>query len=374
MVLIKSDINRHDQRTVMTLDAGGTNFVFSAIRGNQDIVETICLPAVSDNLNGCLTVLKKGFSAVKRQLENEPVAISFAFPGPADYKNGVIGDLPNFPVFRGGVALGAFLEEEFGIPVYINNDGNLFAYGEALAGILPSINEELKAVGNPKRYKNLLGITLGTGFGAGVVIDNCLLTGDNGCGGDVWIMRNKKYTDLIAEESVSIRAVRRVYGELSGEAVDNLTPKDIYDIAEGILTGNREAAVRSFDELGEMAGAAIVSALHIVDGMVVIGGGVAGAAKYILPGMMREMRRSISTFSGRDFDCLQMEVCNLMEPDEYKKFLEDTSSWVEVPFTDKKVSYDCTKRIGVAISTLGANKAIALGAYAFALQQIDKKI
>lgn len=269
---------RHDQRTVMTLDAGGTNFVFSAIRGNQDIVETICLPAVSDNLNGCLTVLKKGFSAVKRQLENEPVAISFAFPGPADYKNGVIGDLPNFPVFRGGVALGAFLEEEFGIPVYINNDGNLFAYGEALAGILPSINEELKAVGNPKRYKNLLGITLGTGFGAGVVIDNCLLTGDNGCGGDVWIMRNKKYTDLIAEESVSIRAVRRVYGELSGEAVDNLTPKDIYDIAEGILTGNREAAVRSFDELGEMAGAAIVSALHIVDGMVVIGGGGAGAA------------------------------------------------------------------------------------------------
>lgn len=42
---------------------------------------------------------EKGFSAVKRQLENEPVAISFAFPGPADYKNGVIGDLPNFPVF-----------------------------------------------------------------------------------------------------------------------------------------------------------------------------------------------------------------------------------------------------------------------------------
>lgn len=89
------------------------------------------------------------------------------------------------------MALGAFLEEEFGIPVYINNDGNLFAYGEALAGILPSINEELKAAGNPKRYKNLLGITLGTGFGAGVVIDNCLLAGDNGCGGDVWIMRNK---------------------------------------------------------------------------------------------------------------------------------------------------------------------------------------
>lgn len=365
---------RHDQRAVMTLDAGGTNFVFSAIRGNQDIVTPVCYPAVSDNLEECLAVLQRGFFRVKEQLGDEPVAISFAFPGPADYKNGVIGDLPNFPVFRGGVALGPFLEKKFGIPVFINNDGNLFAYGEALAGILPSVNEELEAAGNPKRYKNLLGITLGTGFGAGVVIDNCLLTGDNGCGGDVWIMRNKKYTDLIAEESVSIRAVRRVYSELSGEKVGELTPKDIYDIAEGVREGNRDAALKSFDELGEMAGAAIVSALHIMDGMVVIGGGVAGAAKYILPGMMREMRRSISTFAGREFNCLQMEVCNLMEADEHKRFLENTSSWVQVPFTDKKVPYDCTKCIGVAISTLGANKAIALGAYAFALQQIDKKI
>ena len=304
---------KHDQRIVLTLDAGGTNFVFSAIRECKEIVTPVCLPAASDNLDKCLSALLKGFSLVKDQLEDTPVAISFAFPGPADYKNGIIGDLPNFPAFRGGIALGPYLEEKFKIPVFINNDGNLFAYGEALAGILPSVNEELEAAGNPKRYRNLLGITLGTGFGAGVVIDNCLLTGDNGCGGDVWIMRNKKYTDLIAEESVSIRAVRRVYGELSGETIENLMPKDIYDIAEGTRTGNREAALKSFDELGEIAGAAIVSALHIVDGMVVIGGGVSGAAKYILPGMMREMRRSISTFSGRDFDCLQMEVCNLMD-------------------------------------------------------------
>ena len=52
-------------------------------------------------------------------------------------------NLPNFPAFRGGVALGPFLKEKFGIPVFINDDGNLFAYGEALAGILPSVNEEV---------------------------------------------------------------------------------------------------------------------------------------------------------------------------------------------------------------------------------------
>lgn len=282
----------------------------------------------------------------------------------------MIGDLPNFPAFCGGVALGPFLEEKFGIPVFINNDGNLFAYGEALAGALPQINRELEAAGNPKRYKNLLGITLGTGFGAGVVIDNCLLTGDNGCGGDVWLMRNKKYPDMLAEESVSIRAVRRVYRELAGEDTDALTPKDIFDIAEGIRTGNREAAVKCFDEMGEMAGAAIVSALDIVDGIVVIGGGVSGASKYILPGMIREMKRSVSTFAGLNFSCLQSEVYNLMDDKERSLFLENKSGRVKIPFTEKYATYNCSKRVGVMMSALGTDKAIALGAYAYALSQL----
>lgn len=356
----------------MTLDAGGTNLVFSAIKGCVSVVEPVCLPSVPDNLDGCLSALVDGFSRVKEALAEEPVAISFAFPGPADYLHGVIGDLPNFPAFRGGVALGPFLEEKFSVPVFINNDGNLFAYGEALAGVLPEINRELAAAGNAKRYKNLLGVTLGTGFGAGVVLDGSLLTGDNGCGGDVWLMRNKKYPDLLAEESVSIRAVRRVYGERASVDAGTLTPKEVFDIAEGVRAGDREAARKSFDELGEMAGAAIVSALNIVDGLVVIGGGVAGAAKYILPGMLREMRRSLSTFAGDSFPCLQMEVCDLTDAKGRAAFLESTAVHVPVPFSEKRAYYDAHKRIGVTVSQLGANRAIALGAYAFALQQIDR--
>ena len=361
---------KHDRRIVLTLDAGGTNFVFSAIQGCKEIVAPVCLPAPADNLDKCLSALLEGFTLVKDRLKEAPVAISFAFPGPADYTNGVIGDLPNFPAFRGGVALGPYLEEKFEIPVFINNDGNLFAYGEALAGTLPAVNERLAAAGNSKRYKNLIGITLGTGFGAGVVIDNRLLTGDNGCGGDVWIMRNKKYPRLIAEESVSIRAVRRVYAESSGEDVSGLSPEDIYRIAAGQRPGNAEAAVKSFRELGEMAGAAVSQALHIVDGLVVIGGGLAGAAQYILPAMINEMKRPVSTFAGRDFPGLQADVYNLEDKDDWKKFMENTPVYVRVPFTGKEVRYERDKCIGVAVSTLGANKAIALGAYTFALQQL----
>ena len=132
-----------DKRVVLTLDAGGTNMVFGAMQGAEFIVEPITLPSNSDNLDLCLKTMAEGFQMVWDRLAEDPVAISFAFPGPADYPNGIIGGyLPNFPSFRDGVALGPFLEEKFGIPVFINNDGDLFAYGEALCGAYhPALGE-----------------------------------------------------------------------------------------------------------------------------------------------------------------------------------------------------------------------------------------
>src|ERR1700748_401056 len=120
-----------DPRVVMTLDAGGTSFRFSAMRANQPVTPTVTLPSNADNLDRCLGNLIEGFTATKAKCPEPPVAISFAFPGPADYPNGIIGDLPNLPAFRGGIALGPMLEEKFGVPTYINNDGDLFTYCEA---------------------------------------------------------------------------------------------------------------------------------------------------------------------------------------------------------------------------------------------------
>ena len=57
----------YDKRVVLTLDAGGTNFVFSAIQGNNEMISPIGLPAVSDNLDECLEVLVKGFDRVLYQ-------------------------------------------------------------------------------------------------------------------------------------------------------------------------------------------------------------------------------------------------------------------------------------------------------------------
>ena len=105
-----------DPRVVMTLDAGGTSFRFSAMQGNKPVTPTVTLPSNADNLDKCLSNIVEGFTTTKRKCPEPPVAISFAFPGPADYPNGIIGDLPNLPAFRGGVALGPMLEEKFGVP------------------------------------------------------------------------------------------------------------------------------------------------------------------------------------------------------------------------------------------------------------------
>ena len=140
-----------DKRVVMTLDAGGTNLVFSSIMGEKEIIDPIRLDTPKYNLKIFLERIIHGFKKVESKVPKKPAAISFAFPGPADYTKGIIGDLENLPAFKGGVALGPMLEDRFNMPVFINNDGDLFTYGEAIAGFLPQINNLMEKKGSSKR-------------------------------------------------------------------------------------------------------------------------------------------------------------------------------------------------------------------------------
>ena len=344
-----------DNRVVITLDAGGTNLVFGAIQANKFIVEPITLPSHAEDLDKCLAAMVEGFRAVIGCLSEKPVAISFAFPGPADYPNGVIGGyLPNFPSFRDGVALGPFLEATFGIPVFINNDGDLFAYGEALGGALPQVNARLEALNSSKRYKNLVGLN----------------RGDNSCV-ETFCLRHKKMPEIIVEDGVSVRAVKRVYGELSGDPNHGLEPREICDIADGKRPGNVGAARQAFAEMGEIAGDAMAAAVTLIDGLVVIGGGITAARKWIMPGLLRELRAKMHTLSGDELNRVQMKVYDLDDEAEFREFAKGRLQPLKVYGTDRYVAYDPQKRIGVTISKLGASQAISVGAYAFALSQLD---
>lgn len=362
----------NDKRIVITLDAGGTNLVFSAMKAGKFIIDPISLPSNAHDLDKCLATIVSGFEQVISQLDEKPVAISFAFPGPADYPRGIIGGyLPNFPSFRDGVALGPFLEDKFGIPVFINNDGDLFAYGEALGGVLPEVNARLRESGSNKQYKNLIGYTFGTGFGVGVVIDGRLNRGDNSCV-ETFCLPHSTMPGIIVEEGVSIRAVQRVYGEKSGDKEHNLTPRDICEIADGIRPGNVEAAKEAFATMGRTAGAAIATAVTLTDGLVVLGGGVTAASRWIMPALLNEMRSKLHTLGGDEVNLVQMKVYDLDNAEEFALFAKGEVSTVKVYGSERTVEYDTQKRVGIAISRMGASQAICMGAYSFALSELDK--
>ncbi len=360
-----------DSRIVMTLDAGGTNFKFSAIRGNEAVTEPFSVPSNADHLERCLATLVDGFERVKNSLPDAPVAISFSFPGPCDYSRGIVGDLGNLPCFRGGIALGPMLEAKFGIPVFINNDGDLFVYGEAIAGFLPHVNSLLEKAGSPKRYKNLFGVTLGTGLGGGIVRDGELFGGDNICGGEIWLMRHKRHPEMNAEEGACIRAVKRTYGELTNTSFDQTPdPKTIFDIGTGSVAGNQAAAVEAFRRLGETVGDVVSLTTTLLDGLTVVGGGVSGAWPLFLPAIVDEMNGTYTSPKGEKFRRLAQKAFNLEDPDQLATFLHGDKREITVPGTGEKLIYDPMPRVGVGMSRLGTSEAVAIGAYAYALHQL----
>ncbi len=363
-----------DSRVVLILDAGGTNFVFSAMKGGHIVTDPITLPAHADNIEKCLASLENGFETVVNRLDEKPVAISFSFPGPANYPEGIISSsLPNFPAFADtdGFPLKDYLENIFQIPVFINNDGDLFAFGEAHFGFLPFVNNKLKELGSNKHYKNLIGLTFGTGFGAGIVINGKLLIGDNSCGGEVFPLRNKEKPDCFVEETVSIRGLVRMYQEENKLEDKNITPADIFLIAEGEKEGNQSAAIRTFERFGDVAGDAIADIVTLIDGLVVVGGGIAGASKYFLPAMLKQLNGTINKADGTPIPRIPQKMYNLSDTNDFNDFAK--KSGVELKLGNKTIWYDKERKSGIAISEIGATIAIMRGAYSFALSELDKE-
>ncbi len=357
--------------TALTLDAGGTNFVFSAIRDFKQISKSFTLPSNAHDLEACLSNMINGFRQLKEEVG--PVdAISFAFPGPADYRQGIIGRLPNFKAFQEKpVPLADILRNEFNVPVFINNDANLFASGEAIAGLLPMLNERLRKAGSHKQFGNLIGITLGTGFGCGIVIDDQLLTGDNSSGAEIHNTLNKLHPNWNAEEDVSIRSIQRIYKELSNETKD-LSPEEIYLIGKGKIKGNTNAARETFNHFGKAIGSSLVNVLSLIDGIVVIGGGLSGAWDMFADAMFEELNGSHETSEGKQNPRLSFEVFNLEDENSFEQFAKGSLIDVAVPGTSIVRKYDAMPRTGVGLSTLGISQATALGAYAFAIPQLNK--
>ena len=69
---------------------------------------------------------------------------------------------------------------------------------------------------------------------------------------------------------------------------------------------------------------------------------------------------------------METEAYNLMDAQDMIRFTEKSGKMVKVPFSEQMVWYDPTKRVGVGITRLGTSSAVAIGAYAYAMEQLKK--
>ncbi len=150
--------------TVIGIDLGGTKVAMGRIR-NGEIEHRVKhdVPAQEDRD----TVLSVVMEAITEVMTPEVSGIGCGVPSVVDVTEGIVREVGNIPSWK-AVPLKAEIEQRFGVPAAIDNDANVFALGEFVFGA-------------GKDHKHLVGITLGTGLGAGVIVDGRLLHGAN-CG------------------------------------------------------------------------------------------------------------------------------------------------------------------------------------------------
>ena len=198
-------------------------------------------------------------------------AIGMASPGPLDPKSGVVIATPNIPEWV-DFPLTAKLSDHFGVPAYLDNDANLGALGEWKFGA-------------GRGHHDVLYLTISTGIGGGVIIDDQLLHGYHGLAaelGHAVVLANgpvcscgfKGHLEALSAGPAIVRYVREqleagTKSELSSDG--NL---NAYDVAEAAKRGDK-LAKSAYARAGEYLGIGVASFLHTFDPSVVIfGGGV----------------------------------------------------------------------------------------------------
>lgn len=148
------------QKAILGLDIGGTSIKGGVlIKGHLEDIRTTPTPAQESKEH----ILETIASFIDSYSQYDFVGIGIGIPGLVDSREGIVLGLANIPSFQ-HVELKKFITERFAKPVFVNNDANCFAIGVHKYG-----------VGKP--YKNLVGITLGTGVGGGIVINGQLYSG-----------------------------------------------------------------------------------------------------------------------------------------------------------------------------------------------------
>lgn len=248
-----------EPNTYLGIDLGGTKIAIGLVQQGH-VLRSLKKP-IADAHDA--EVLLDQIKEMIKELNPQSIAgIGVGVPGLVDSKKGYVYDVYNIPALT-NINLTNILGESFGLPVFIQNDANCFALGEFLFG-------------RGQGTCNLVGITLGTGMGTGIIAEGKLIAGYLSGAGEFGCM---PYLDGVLEDYVSGTFFKTVKGE-SGE-----------DCFARAKKGDQKA-IAAYQEFGYHLGFAINQILFaFAPEMVIIGGAVAEAFDFYEEAMREELKK-----------------------------------------------------------------------------------
>lgn len=206
-------------------------------------------------------VLEDVYSLIDALIDKEVKAIGIGVPSVVDVKRGIVYDVIHIPSWK-EVHLKELLENRYHIPVFVNNDANCFALGEHYFGKGRGIDD-------------MIGLTVGTGLGAGIIVNNHLYAGQN-CGAGEFGMVD--YLEHNYEYYASGSFFKNLYG-LNGE-----------DVFKKAKNGDKHALIL-YNELGIHLGNAIKMIMYTYDTeLIILGGSVPQAYEFFEKAMWERIR------------------------------------------------------------------------------------
>jgi len=246
------------QEAIVGIDLGGTNVRVGKVRGEE--LERRHAQRISGH-ESKEHVLEEVFQATDQVFDEEVVGIGCCVPSIVDVDRGIVYAVENIPSWR-RVFLKDEIEKRYDVPAHVNNDANAFALGEL-------------HFGQGRGYRNIVGLTLGTGLGAGIIIDGHLYCGSNCGAGEIGSL---PYKDHTLEHYCAGQFFKSKTGE-SGEM-----------IFEQAQQGDPHA-LQIYHEYGSEVGHAVMTALYAYDPeLIVLGGSISKAYAFFESGMRERLK------------------------------------------------------------------------------------
>lgn len=266
---------------IIAIDIGGTTFntgIFSKSLNQIAISDKDKIRYYNNKEEVVDAIIKQVQSTINLNKINHSdiIGIGIASPGPLDSKNGIILNTPNLKIFQNYKIANDF-SKRLNLDTFIENDANLFSLGEWYSQY--------------RKKSIVMGATLGTGLGLGLVINGKLFTGGNGMAMEYGL---SPFEWGICEKNVCISFVRNRAKDLYGEEISPVKIEEYY-------FKNDQKAIKIYNEYGYYLGIVLSHVVNMIDPQVItIGGGLSKAFECFKETMFTTLTEHAPSFNLND--------------------------------------------------------------------------